>query len=363
MQLDMHYYGTYAMARAGGLTPKACKIIATAAQFVDDNAASSHILFQDGGRIDAQATAHHVGSVIKNRDAEDQRQVWVPFHFLPGNEGNGFTERLVCRKDSTIAQEMVKHNLSFAGHEVGVYLIGVTAHVYVDTFSHHGFSGVGSRWNKIDNDTLEFDKTDMDPDIRDYIDKKREKFFRDYGSAGGWVANIKSWLAETVSGALGHGAVATYPDRPYLRWSFEYEDPASDPIPRDNPTDFLDGCQALHKMFTQFGNKNSAWSAGDGVKFSAIKGAVKEVLAFEARKKDRVALWCKVAKKGQLGGKKFTIPAYNEKEWLREAANLNSRENSAMALDSGLYRFYQAASIHRQYVLRDLLPKYDLVVA
>ena len=27
---------------------------------------------------------------------------------------------------------------------------------------------------------------------------------------------------EEASGGLGHGAVATYPDRPYLVWSFDY---------------------------------------------------------------------------------------------------------------------------------------------
>ena len=42
-----------------------------------------------------------------------------------------------------------------------------------------------------------------------------------YRQETGLIANMKSWLVETVSGALGHGAVATYPDRPYLRWSFE----------------------------------------------------------------------------------------------------------------------------------------------
>ena len=41
MQVDMHYYGTYAMARAAGLKADVCKIIATAAEFVDDNAGLS----------------------------------------------------------------------------------------------------------------------------------------------------------------------------------------------------------------------------------------------------------------------------------------------------------------------------------
>ena len=49
MQIHMHYYGTYAMARAAGITRNAVKIIATAAQFVDDNAAKNSIKFRDCG--------------------------------------------------------------------------------------------------------------------------------------------------------------------------------------------------------------------------------------------------------------------------------------------------------------------------
>ena len=59
MQLDMHYYGTYSMARAAGINPDTAQIIATSAQFVDDNVAKSEVTFRDGSRIDAEATAHH----------------------------------------------------------------------------------------------------------------------------------------------------------------------------------------------------------------------------------------------------------------------------------------------------------------
>jgi hypothetical protein len=86
MQIDMHYYGTYAMARAAGITREAARVIAIAAQFVDDNAAKESISFRDGGRLDAQATAHQA-VYRKNIDLEDQRRIWVPFHFLPGNQG------------------------------------------------------------------------------------------------------------------------------------------------------------------------------------------------------------------------------------------------------------------------------------
>ena len=270
MQLDMHYYGTYAIARLAGLKPGVCKTIATASQFVDDNAAGSHIEFLDGGRIDAEATAHHVSDIIINRDSEDQRQVWVPFHFLPGNQGGSFSERLLCREDSKIAREMIQHHLGYAEHATGACLMGITAHIYADTFSHFGFSGVGSRRNKVDSNSFVFDKG-LDPDIADYIKGKEKAFFRRYGKGGGFTANIKSWLAETVSGALGHGAVATYPDRPYLKWSFEYEYPRKVRVKRDNPRHFLNGCRALHHLFARFGQANASQSNGDGIEFDVIK--------------------------------------------------------------------------------------------
>ena len=362
MQLDMHYYGTYAMARTAGLKPGVCKTIATASQFVDDNAAKSHIEFQDGGRIDAQATAHHVSDVITNRDPEDQRQVWVPFHFLPGNEGNSFPERLLCREDSKIARDVISHHLSYAKHDVGVCLIGIAAHVYADTFSHFGFSGVGSRRNKVDNDSFRFDK-DLDPDIADYITKKAKDFFQRYGKGGGLIANIKSWLAETVSGALGHGAVATYPDRPYLKWSFEYEYPKKLRVERDNPEHFLKGCRALHHMFTLLGEKNANLSDGSGVKFPTIKKSVASILATPAKKETRIKKWRTEAKNGNIGPKEFDIPLYKPEGWMKQSADMNSSENSNDALGSNLYRFYQAASIHRQFVLRELLPDNKLIVA
>ena len=110
MQIDFHYYATYAMARTAGCTQAAAKTIATAAQFVDDNAHDSNLMFDDGSSLAVEATAHHVLDVA-NIDPQDQRTVWVPFHFLPGNQGESFTERLICRQNSPIAQEMVEHHL------------------------------------------------------------------------------------------------------------------------------------------------------------------------------------------------------------------------------------------------------------
>ena len=91
MQIDFHYYATYVMARSAGLNLESATRIATAAQFVDDNASPHDIEFDDGSSLNVEATAHHVAD-IANLNVKDQREVWVPFHFLPGNVGDSFTE-------------------------------------------------------------------------------------------------------------------------------------------------------------------------------------------------------------------------------------------------------------------------------
>ena len=232
MQIDMHYYATYAMARAAGIEPDDARIIATAAQFVDDNIARSHVEFRDGSRIDQEATAHHPID-LSNRDDRDQRRVWVPFHFIPGNVGDGYTECLKCRMDSPIVQQLPGPSSDlFVDRGFALHLLGITAHVYADTFSHYGFSGVSSRGNRVDNASFRFHEEieDVDdaiaplsPEMRGYVTEKADRFFRGRGDHGGLLTNVKSWLAENLSGALGHGSVATLPDRPYLVWSFDYE--------------------------------------------------------------------------------------------------------------------------------------------
>ena len=361
MQKDMHYYGTYAMARAAGLKPQVCKTIATCAQFVDDNAANIHIDFLDGGKIYAQPTAHHLASV-SNIDPEDQRRVWVPFHFLPGNQGNSFSGRLRCVMDSKIATDMIDHHLNYADHNFGIHLIGITAHVYADTFSHYGFSGVGSRRNKVINDSIRYEG-DLDPDIRDYIDGKAKEFYKKYRTEIGFIANMKSWIAETLSGALGHGAVATYPDRPYLVWSFIYESSKRERVMRNNPEAFIGGCQALHDMFVRFGKRNHGLMDAKAVAFSKIRKTVKEIISCQGSKEKRINCWRQEFKAGTLGNSGYHIPIYNPEPWLKRAAKLNGKENSTEALATDIYRFYQAASLHRNYIRRDLLPSHGIVVS
>ena len=364
MQLDMHYYGTYAMARAAGLKKEVCEVIATAAQFVDDNAEKESIEFRDGARLDAEATAHHAINV-KNLDREDQRQIWIPFHFLPGNEGDSYTQRLVCQKDSEIAREMIKFNLSLIDQPFALPLIGITAHVYADTFSHYGFSGVSSRANKIVNDSIEFHS--LNPDIQRYITEKAKEFEDNYPKEGGFFDNIKSWFAEEASGALGHGAVMTYPDRPYLEWDFIYE---NDPqgarcSTRNNQATFLECCMKLHEMFQRVAKDRVCFSDNTAfMDFSKIESAVREIIRLQACEQDRIDAWKNAAKQGMLFGMGAEeIPEYDATSWHNDRDNLKRTKDSRLAPKLPVFGFYQAAAVHRINVIRHILPEKGLVVA
>ena len=99
MQRDFHYYGTYVLARAAGINKVTAQIISSAAQFVDESIEKRTFNFNDGSSVVPVITAHHLAS-IENLKRNDQRMVWIPFHFLPGNVGDSFTERLICIKNS-----------------------------------------------------------------------------------------------------------------------------------------------------------------------------------------------------------------------------------------------------------------------
>jgi hypothetical protein len=351
----MHYYGTYCLARSAGLTREASRIIATAAQFVDDNAQKTGIELADASSCEVAATAHHAAD-ISNINAEDQRKVWVPFHFLPGNEGQEFTEKLICRKDSSIAKEMCENHLSQNEKTYFLPLIGIMAHVYGDTFAHYGFSGVSSRKNRVDNDSFEFQES-LDDGIKSYILDKKESFFSRFSPI---MENIKSTLAENLSGALGHGAAVTFPDRPYLEWRFNYED-GIDSGWHNNLETFLEFSQKIHQFFHLIAEANPSWADVDQFQeWQDLEPKVEAILRLQGRKGQRVAAWKKAAELESLFNIPESIPIYEN--WNEGFESLASGE-SEKAMKHPIYGFYQAASYHRWYVLRDLLPKHGLMVA
>jgi len=306
MQIDIHYYATYAMARLAGLNPEAARTIATASQYVDDAVESDIRHHENGNKLVPVVTAHRLSE-----------------------------------------------------------LIGLVAHVYADTFSHAGFSGVSSRRNKVDAASIT--PLNAAAPTATYLDKKLDSFFRMFGFQGGLWTNVRRSIisngAEIASGALGHGAVAVLPDLPYLEWSFKYEH-SPETVKRNNTDAFLEACRKLHTLFQRFASLGTGHDDGTGgIDFSAKEDHIKDILSFQGGKTERSEKWRTAFTKGELGIKSGEeIPPYNPAPWDKQRNHFPALDKPEKAAATHVYHFYQAASLHRHTLLRELLPKHELLV-
>jgi hypothetical protein len=356
------------MARAAGMAREAAQVAASAAQYVDDCVEKTPVVLKDGARLARTPTAHHVADEISNIQPDDQRDVWVPFHFLPGNqtlEGDdaNYAERLKCRKNSEPALTMVGEVLDrLALDPHGLERLGITAHVFADTFSHFGFSGISDSRNAVRSDSFRF-ADDIEPELAEHLQGVMKRFRQRFGKESQILAGLKSWFAETVSLGLGHGAVATYPDLPYLAWSFEYEHPRGLRDDRDNRQSFFEACAALHDLFAKAIAQCPHFAGGTARSFASIEDAVKTILATKGDTGERAAAWQQAAAAGLLFSEPEDIPPYLGDEWTQWLAAAEGTVTSDEALGHPACRFHLAANTHRSWVLHELLPARNLLIA
>lgn len=354
MQTDMHFYGTHALALAAGLKPDVARQIAIAAQYVDDSD-TVDIAFTDGSFFHGDATGHHPINA-NNFHKYDQRKVWIPFHFLPGNQGKTLHERLLCQPDSLIAQQMVDWALIEAAGSYGPMMLGIAAHVYADTFAHYGFSGIAASINRVNFATIKHETADVE--MRNYITDKAQRFFeklilKTQSSAEAAAANLLG---------LGHGGVSTYPDRPYLTWSFQYED-GRESGQRNNTETFLLASEKLHSIFVRFGEKKPEFSDRLAIPFNKIEKKVREILSLEADQDGRSSAWLDSLADGTLIGRKFTLTPYDCSTFDLERAELVGKEiTQKRANETSVFQFLRAANHYRRFVLKKLLPKHNIPV-
>jgi hypothetical protein len=369
MLRDMHYEGVYALARSAGMKPAVAGTIATASQYVDDAFDDAPFDLTQGGErqgaILPTMTSHRALD-YRNAIASDQWQVWLPFHFLPGNEGTTYEERLTCRNNSSRpvrrngrkspANRIIEFAMSHAGKPWGPHMAGVVAHVYADTFAHYGFIGRGTPSNRVDNGSL---KVRIEkPSIREYVLAKKDLF----------LARNAGRLAEFVP--VAHGSVATYPDRPYLQWKVRFEDGRKMPVAgqwRDNRADYLLASEYLAAFFRRLAGECPTYvAAAGGVAWDGIRDAVAEVIAFEGKMDERGCRWRKAAMAGKLfhvsraesraGG----IPDYELGEW--ESDRIRERVAGGAdpkRLDGVL--FFHAAALLRRFIHDELLGGLGLI--
>jgi hypothetical protein len=354
MQLDFHHGVTYVVARLAGLTHAEASIVAYCAQYVDDATNSGLIRFQNGALFSRISSAHKLLD-YRNFKELAVHHVWIPFHFLPANCGlpagqeppGDFVDRLICRPNSLVAQQMVKGCIADKDAPYALHRLGITLHVYADTWAHQGFAGVNHRVNEVTRVTDAEGKPDRS------IMKRLAGYF----------------MSEALP--LGHGAALSYPDRPFLRWG--YTNGKGEQVWRDNPRDFLEAadhlCQAIRRY--QMGDPEAV-VAGLLEPDKAMIGYMLRSITDEDRFV-RHQKWVQAIAAGKFsfGSARIAYIGKGKGSWKHEALGTEKAidlENETFLyrsafLNSNWKHFHDALQAHHFHVLHELLPQYGICTA
>ena len=352
----MHFGGTYIVARAAGFSMAEAHTIANAAQYVDDAANTGFVRFDNGALFQRTATVHTLTSP-SNADQCSNHLVWLPFHFLPGNSGlaaeqgkNGkHSDRLVCQPNSPVAQDMIADCFTHRDLPQALHRLGITAHVFLDTYAHQHFSGFIDKCNWVGD--IESD----DKDIHASFLTKLE--------------NCYTELLNKPEPMLGHGMAQSYPDLPWLKWS--YIDGHENKITRNNFDIFSEALNELCCVFQRY-RKVEAVGLPEAVSRPLHDNFV---LITDAEADVRLDKWLKLIEQNAFGfgAEKAN---YDAKEW---RTNILGQETPFSTSDvfenikeipypdgfmsSDWKLFHDAAKDHRYAIVQRILPHYGLCAA
>lgn len=349
MQIDFHHAVTYVVARCAGFGHGDADTLATTAQYVDDAINSGPVDFTNDALYVRIASSNAI-LTTKNFKERANRMTWLPFHFLPGNnnvDGDGaqpgvaYVSRLVCLPDSVVAQRMVDHAIGKAGKVAyDLHLLGVTLHVYADTWAHQGFAGVIHRINEVE-------------DVEEVNQQE---------SLGEWLKEKIGDLFDDVAMPLGHARAGTLPDLPYLNWT--YTNDIKNKVVRDNSASFLEAAEAMCKAMQRYQGK-----APDGLP-ETVRAKIEKLFRElkDDKPENRHKEWLAAIARGDF---QPCVPptrvTYDMKRWKTEALGPENKEGkydfSPGFMNSDWKKFHDAVQHHRYHVLHDLLPGFGICAA
>jgi hypothetical protein len=147
MNAEFHYYAVCFLCLRAGLPERRAVDIAFASQYVD-NAILAYQVDDDGYAYTTQVTQNYIFW-----DETTLREIYLPFHFIPGDPGKAGSERVdgaasrwTVTPDSPLAKELLVAALK-TGDD---FRIGIALHAYADTWAHQHFSGRTEACNVID---------------------------------------------------------------------------------------------------------------------------------------------------------------------------------------------------------------------
>jgi hypothetical protein len=148
-------------------------------------------------------------------DQNIARDVYLPFHFVPGDpaacaaaRADRNTNPLAVSPDSDNVRSLLIEALTTKN----LYRIGIALHSYADTWAHQNFTGTQDGFNALE--------------------------------PSGFMASMK--LAVSVLPAVGHLQAGTTPDLPQAWWSDSRLEPGRATI--DNSVRFLDAARMIYRF-------------------------------------------------------------------------------------------------------------------
>ena len=357
MNIDFHYGIIYIVSRLAELSPNDAEIVAHSCQYVDDATTNGILDFEGGETYERFASAHEMFDYDNLRNGQN-RVFWAPFHFLPAGIGQSLDEKAVCRPDSKVARAMIKRAIEERSAINALHRLGVSLHVYVDTWAHQGFSGVASDLNYVQS--LSGD----DHDNTRWLDKL-EKFLSDFGH------DVQSGILDKVS-KLGHGAALHFPDMPWAKW--QYTNGKGELIQRDNLPDFVEAANMACKAVRGYINSNPNFENEAGLS-EAERGAIENLLASNRSHDgdERLKYICDALQSGEIPKLKEQIPRYIGKghgSWKHIATGIEEQGDgdkqpkwSANFEESDYRKFHDAVKRHRFVVTQEILPTHGVRLA
>lgn len=373
MQKDFHYDVIYVLASWAGFNLEEAKTLAYASQYVDDANNTGHLKFDTGASYTRTSSAHDTLDMYHNSDNAENHNVWLPFHFLPGNcgyikgeaESKPLIERLICTYDSFVARDMVKEAIRHCNKPYGLHRFGIAMHTYADTWAHRGFAGIVDDINKVKSISWRDSDDQLVP-----VDLMQQ---------------IKNKVVDLLP--VGHGPAICNPDFPFLNeWQFSFTEDLDRGIQTYNNTQyFLWAAENIIKSMRLFINyRNSQVLLADDLSalYNEYPGLTEEQqntlehLFIDIQDEDgdkRHNEWARRAIAGEILDVGF-IPSYQAKgegSWKYEALGTILEIDlpdqvfiyTPEFIHSDWKKFHDGLQTQRQYILLELLPSYGICIS
>ena len=231
-------------------------------------------------------------------------------------------------------------------HPTGVAVDNARDRVYVaDTWAHQGFAGINHKINKASNIRSQDHKDDA------RLLKKLANYF----------------LSRAFP--LGHGAVLSYPDRPYIDWS--YKNGMGQAIRRNNPREFIAAsdsmCRAMQRWL-----RDDPDAAAEGLPPADTQKLGR--LFINVKNEDgekRHAAWLKKIAAGyfSFGPARLSYVPKGRHSWKHKALGTLEWVDDPQGepfvykesfLTSDWKMFHDALQAHRFDVIHDILPTFGI---